>query len=65
MHGRKQDDYINIFATESSKSKPHQFIEGLIFNQDHGVIMLGDLVDSPQNDGKVCYLIIYKTLKYD
>lgn len=58
LHGRKQNDFINIFTTESSKSKPHQFIEGLVFNQDHGVIMVGDLVDSPQNDGKVICNII-------
>ncbi|XP_077290094.1 delta(24)-sterol reductase-like isoform X2 [Arctopsyche grandis] len=52
QHANSQEDIIKIFSAESFKSSPAEFIEGLVFNRQHAVIMTGDMVDSPGNDGK-------------
>ncbi|GLH05056.1 24-dehydrocholesterol reductase [Gryllus bimaculatus] len=38
------DDAVGLFAKES-KSKEHQFVEGLMFSKNEGVIMTGDMIN--------------------
>ncbi|GBP61763.1 hypothetical protein EVAR_96007_1 [Eumeta japonica] len=42
---------VNHFSNESLKRTPHQFIEGLLFSVDSGVVMLGDMVEEMGDDG--------------
>ncbi|XP_067008969.2 delta(24)-sterol reductase [Anabrus simplex] len=44
------DEAVEMFTEESTKKNPHLFVEGLMFNQDQGVIMTGDLVSSYESD---------------
>ncbi|GBP96419.1 hypothetical protein EVAR_96001_1 [Eumeta japonica] len=44
---------VNHFSNESLKRTPHQFIEGLLFSVDSGVVMLGDMVEEMGDDGKL------------
>lgn len=46
-------DLSKKFKEESTKSNPHQFIEGILFNKNEGVVMLGDMVEEVGKDGRV------------
>ncbi|CAG9569945.1 unnamed protein product [Danaus chrysippus] len=45
-------DLAKKFQEESLKKNPHQFIEGLLYTKDSGVVMTGDMVDTVGEDGK-------------
>lgn len=50
----KFSELAGRFSQESLKKDPHQFVEALVYSQDTGVVMLGDMVDKIGKDGKVC-----------
>lgn len=39
------DEAVKLFDKESNKKDPHEFVEGLMFSLNEGVIMTGDMVD--------------------
>jgi delta24-sterol reductase len=47
-----QDALVNLFDKECRDLKKNDFVEGLVYGKDAGVIMLGTLVDKIGNDGK-------------
>lgn len=57
QHANSQEDIIKIFSAESLKLSPAEFIEGLVFDRQHAVIMSGNMVDSSSNDGKVSKIV--------
>lgn len=40
-----EDDVISTFATESQKGNPSDFVEGLMYSKNKGVVMLGKMVN--------------------
>lgn len=47
------DDLVNRFTLESVKKDPHNFVECLLYTSNSGVIMLGDMVNEVEDDGKL------------
>lgn len=41
------------FREESLRPGPHQFVEALLFSEEAGVLITGDMVDQVGRDGKV------------
>lgn len=43
----KKQDYVDCFIHESSKANPAEFVEGLVYSRDRGVVMVGEFTDHP------------------
>lgn len=46
------DHAISVFEEQTMKSEDNQFVEGIMFNCDQGVIMVGNMTTSAE-PGKV------------
>lgn len=46
-----QDDIVNTFAQASLDSEKNDFVEGLVYSREQGVIMTGNFVDVVDSDG--------------
>jgi delta24-sterol reductase len=49
---QSQDELVSRFDKESRDLQKNDFVEGLVYGRDAGVVMLGTLVDKMGNDGK-------------
>ncbi|MEX1000681.1 MAG: FAD-binding oxidoreductase [Crocinitomicaceae bacterium] len=47
-----QEQLIKKFEEESRKKEPHDFVEGIVFDKDRSVLLIGDMVDKKGDDGK-------------
>lgn len=53
QHIRDEKEISRAFNWEANKPNPPKFLEGIVFNRNHAVIMTGELVDFPSGDGYV------------
>lgn len=51
--------FVDLFEKESKNTK-NDFVEGLIYSLDEGVIMIGNKVDNLQSEIKVRYIMLSK-----
>jgi len=47
------EETAEVFAKYSQEEKPHQLVEGLIFNEKRGVVLVGDFVDQVEEKSKM------------
>lgn len=48
---KSQTELLRKFEEESRKENPHDFVEGIVFDRERSVLLLGDMKDQRQKDG--------------